>query len=371
MDFDFSEEQKQLKDYARRFLETNSSRSTVRGVLDAAATHDPQLWRGLADLGYMGTAIPESYGGLGLGYLELCVIAEELGRSLAPVPFSSSIYLAAECLLKAGSEAQKQAWLPKLASGKSIGTFALSEQVGAVSASRMDCYVSNGHLTGTKLPVVDGMIADIGIVAARNEGGLVDLYLAELCGNGVNRVPVSTIDPTRGHARLTFDKAPATPIGNTGQGWPQIEEMFNRAAVLFAFEQIGGADRALEMARDYALERRAFGRQIGSFQALKHMLADMYVAATLARSNAYFAAWALSTDAAELPQAAAAARISATQAFQQCSRNNIQVHGGMGFTWDSDCHLYYRRSNLLAINLGSILSWEDRLIDQLRSPIRA
>jgi len=159
MDFDFSEEQKQLKDYARRFLETNSSRSTVRVVLDAAATHDPQLWRGLGDLGYMGTAIPESYGGMGLGYLELCVIAEELGRSLAPVPFSSSIYLAAECLLKAGSEAQKQAWLPKLASGASIGTFALSEQVGAVSASRMDCYVSNGHLTGTKLPVVDGMIA--------------------------------------------------------------------------------------------------------------------------------------------------------------------------------------------------------------------
>jgi acyl-CoA dehydrogenase len=371
MDFDFSEEQKQLRDHARRFLETNSSRSTVRVVLDAAATHDPQLWRRLADLGYMGTAIPESYGGLGLGYLELCVIAEELGRSLAPVPFSSSIYLAAECLLKAGSEAQKQAWLPKLASGESIGAFALSEQVGAVSASRMDCYVSNGHLTGTKLPVVDGMIADICIVAARNEGGLVDLYLVELSGIGVNRVPVATIDPTRGHARLTFDKAPATPIGKTGQGWPQIEEMLNRAAVLFAFEQIGGADRALEMARDYALERRAFGRQIGSFQALKHMLADMYVAATLARSNAYFAAWALSTDAAELPQAAAAARISATQAFQLCSRNNIQVHGGMGFTWDSDCHLYYRRSNLLAINLGSILSWEDRLIDRLRSPIRA
>jgi acyl-CoA dehydrogenase len=371
MDFDFSDEQKQLKDYARRFLDVHSSRSAVRVVLDAAATHDPQLWRGLADLGYMGTAIPESYGGLGLGYLELCVIAEELGRSLAPVPFSSSIYLAAECLLKAGSEEQKHAWLPKLASGEFIGTFALSEQVGAVSESRMGCYVSNGHLTGTKLPVVDGMIADFCVVAARNDRGLVDLYLVEFSGNGVNRVPVPTIDPTRGHARLTFDNAPATLIGKTGEGWRHIEGVLNRAAVLFAFEQIGGADRALEMARDYALERRAFGRQIGSFQALKHMLADMYVAATLARSNAYFAAWALSTDAAELSQAAAAARISATQAYQLCSRNNIQVHGGMGFTWECDCHLYYRRSNLLAINLGSILSWEDRLIDQLRSPIRA
>jgi acyl-CoA dehydrogenase len=371
MDFDFSEEQKQLKDYVRRFLETNSSRSAVRVVLDAAATHDPKLWRGLAELGYTGTAIPEPYGGLGLGYLDLCVIAEELGRSLAPVPFSSSIYLATESLLLAGSEDQKTSWLPRLASGESIGTFALSEQVGAVSASRMECRVSNGHLTGTKLPVADGMIADFCVVAARNEGGLIDLYVVELSGDGVNRVPVPTIDPTRGHARLTFDGAPATLIGKMNEGWHYIEALLNRAAVLFAFEQIGGADRALEMARDYALERRAFGRQIGSFQALKHMLADMYVAATLARSNAYFAAWALSTDAAELPQAAAAARISATQAFQLCSRNNIQVHGGMGFTWESDCHLYYRRSNLLAINLGSILSWEDRLINQLRSPISA
>jgi alkylation response protein AidB-like acyl-CoA dehydrogenase len=366
MDLDFSEEQKQLKDYVRRFLEANSSAARI--VLDTGATHDSHLWRGLADLGYAGTAIPEPYGGLGLGYLELCVIAEELGRSLAPVPFSSSIYLATECLLMAGSEEQKQSWLPRLASGESIGTFALSEQVGAVSASRVECCVSNGRLTGTKLPVADGMIADFCIVAARNESSLIDLYLVELSGNGVDRVPVSTIDPTRGHARLTFDHAPATTVGKTGEGWSHIEGMLDRAAVLFAFEQIGGADFALEMARDYALERRAFGRQIGSFQALKHMLADMYVAATLARSNAYFAAWALSTDAAELPRAAAAARISATQAFQLCSRHNIQVHGGMGFTWESDCHLYYRRSNLLAINLGSISIWEDRLIDQLRSP---
>jgi acyl-CoA dehydrogenase len=360
MDLDFSEEQKQLKDHVRRFLEANGSAARI--VLDTGATHDSHLWRTLAELGYAGTAIPEPYGGLGLGYLELCVIAEELGRSLAPVPFSSSIYLATECLLQAGSEDQKKSWLPRLASGKSIGTFALSEQVGAVSASRMECCVSNGRLTGTKLPVADGMIADFCVVGARNERSLIDLYLVELSGNGVNRVPVSTIDPTRGHARLTFDHAPATTIGRSGEGWRHIEGMLNRAAVLFAFEQIGGADRVLEMARDYALARRAFGRQIGSFQALKHMLADM---------NAYFAAWALSTDAAELPQAAAAARISATQAFQLCSRNNIQVHGGMGFTWESDCHLYYRRSNLLAMNLGSILSWEDRLIDQLRSPIRA
>jgi acyl-CoA dehydrogenase len=140
----------------------------------------------------------------------------------------------------------------------------------------------------------------------------------------------------------------------------------DRAAILMAFEQLGGADRALEMARDYALERMAFGRQIGSFQAIKHMLADMYVSATLARSNAYYGAWALATGAAELPIAAATARVSATQAFQHCAKNNIQVHGGMGFTWAFDCHLFYRRSNALALSLGSLSAWEDLLIERMR-----
>ncbi len=175
-----------------------------------------------------------------------------------------------------------------------------------------------------------------------------------------------TLDPTRDHARLRFDGAPAEPLGVAGEGWRTIEAVQDRAAVLTAFEQVGGADRALEMARDYALERFAFGRQIGSFQAIKHMLADMYVSATLARSNAYWAAWALSTDAGELPEAAATARVSATQAFQHCAKNNIQVHGGMGFTWQFDCHLYYRRSNLLALSLGSLSTWEDKLVDRLR-----
>ena len=143
--------------------------------------------------------------------------------------------------------------------------------------------------------------------------------------------------------------------------------MLDRAAVLIAFEQVGGADRALEMGRDYALDRMAFGRPIGSFQAIKHILADMYVNATLARSNAYYAAWALSTNAAELAEAAAAARISATQGFQHCAKQNIQVHGGMGFTWEFDCHLYYRRSNALALALGSLSYWEDQLIDRMRT----
>ena len=178
---------------------------------------------------------------------------------------------------------------------------------------------------------------------------------------------METIDPTRSHARLTFAGAPADRLGAAGEGWAILTQVYDRAAILTAFEQVGGADRALEMARDYALERMAFGRPIGSFQAIKHMLADMYVAATLARSNAYYGAWALSTDAAELSEAAATARVSATQAFQHCSKNNIQVHGGMGFTWAFDCHLYYRRSNLLALNLGGLSQWEDKLIERMRA----
>ena len=181
------------------------------------------------------------------------------------------------------------------------------------------------------------------------------------------RTIIETLDPTRAHAKIDFVNTPAEPLGPKGHGWRILQDVLDRAAVLTAFEQVGGADRALEMARDYALDRMAFGRPIGSFQAIKHMLADMYVAATLARSNAYYGAWALSTGAAELPRAAATARVSATQAFQLCAKNNIQTHGGMGFTWEFDCHLYYRRANLLALSLGSLSQWEDKLITRMRA----
>jgi acyl-CoA dehydrogenase len=365
MNFEFSPEQLQLRDQARRFLEDKSSSTAVRAILEGPEPYDRALWRGLADMGFLGINIPEAYGGLGLGYLELCVVAEELGRALAPVPFSSSVYLATEFLLAAGSEAQKQAWLPKLASGEAVGTFALVEGVGQATPKSVRAKVAGGALTGTKLPVADGDVADFAIVAAQGDGGL-SLFLVDLTGAGVARTAVDTIDPTRSHARLEFSGAKAEPLGAPGEGWALIEAVFDKAAVLTAFEQVGGADKALMLARDYALERMAFGRPIGSFQAIKHMLADMYVSATLARSNAYYGAWALSSGAAELPEAAATARVSATQAFQHCARNDIQVHGGMGFTWAFDCHLYYRRSNLLALSLGSLTQWEDKLIERLR-----
>jgi len=371
MNFEFSDEQVQLRNEARRFLEAKCPPKAVRAILDGPEPFDRELWKGLAEMGFLGVAIPEAYGGLGAGYLELCVVAEELGRVAAPVPVSSSVFLATEFLLVAGSEAQKAALLPKLAAGEAIGTFALAEGVGPTAARAVKAQVSGGTLTGVKAPVPDGDVADFAIIAAcsgpRDAERGVSLYIVDLKGPGVTRSPVETIDPTRSHARIEFSAARVDPLGPPGEGWALIEAVFDRAAVLTAFEQVGGADRALEMARDYALERMAFGRPIGSFQAIKHMLADMYVSATLARSNCYYGAWALSTGASELGEAAATARVSATQAFQHCAKNNIQVHGGMGFTWAFDCHLYYRRSNLLALNLGSLSEWEDRLIDRLRA----
>jgi alkylation response protein AidB-like acyl-CoA dehydrogenase len=370
MNFDFSDDQKQLRDEARKFLTEKSPPKAVRTVLDGKVAYDKELWKGLAEMGFLGVAIPEEFGGAGAGHLELCVIAEEIGRALAPVPFSSTVYLAAEALLIAGSDAQKQKWLPKIASGEAIGTLALFEGKGNPSPKAIKLAAAGGALNGVKKPVPDGAIADFAVVAARTgssgRDADISLFLVDLKADGVEARELTNIDLTRGQAELTFKNAKAEPLGATGDGWSILSQVLDRAAVLMAFEQVGGADRSLEMGRDYALDRIAFGRPIGSFQAVKHMLADMYVSATLARSNCYYGAWALSTNAGELPEAAAAARISATQAFQHCSKNNIQVHGGMGFTWEFDCHMYYRRANAAALGLGSLSYWEDQLIDRMR-----
>jgi alkylation response protein AidB-like acyl-CoA dehydrogenase len=370
MNFDFSDDQKQLRDQARRFLTEQSPPRAVRAVLEGGAPYDRALWKGLAGMGFLGVAIPEAFGGAGAGHLELCVIAEEIGRVAAPVPFASTVYLAAEAIMLAGSDAQKAAWLPRIAAGDAIGALALFEGAGNPAPKAIRAVASNGMISGVKLPVADGAIADVAIVAARTattgRDSDIALFLVDLNGPGVARRALSTIDQAHGQAEIVFDNCKAEPLGAAGEGWSLLTRVLDRAAVLTAFEQLGGADRALEMGRDYALDRVAFGRPIGSFQAVKHMLADMYVAATLARSNCYYGAWALSTEAAELPQAAATARVSATQAFQHCAKNNIQVHGGMGFTWESDCHLYYRRANALALSLGSLSYWENQLIDRMR-----
>jgi acyl-CoA dehydrogenase len=369
MNFDFSDDQKMLKDQAHKFLSEKCTTKTVRNVFEGKEHFDKALWKQIGELGWTGTAIPENYGGLGLGYLELCVIAEEMGRALAPVPFSSTVYLFAEALLLAGSEDQKKRLLPKVASGEIVGTFARAEGPGAVLPKNIRTTLKGGKLNGKKIAVVDGPIADYCIVLARasdepGERGL-QLALVDLKTAGVKRVECNTLDASRGHADITFENANAEALGRSGEGWSDASRVLDRAAILTAFEQVGGADVCLAMAKDYALNRYAFGRPIASFQAIKHKLADMYVFNELARSNAYYGAWALHTGARELPLAAASARVSATQAFDYASKENIQTHGGMGFTWAVDCHFYYKRSKELGLALGPQRAWKDKLVTEL------
>ena len=361
MNFEFSEEQNLLREQAGAFLADNCPPAAVRAVLEGDAPCDRELWRKIAELGWTATTIPERHGGLGLSYLELCVIAEELGRVVAPVPFSSSAYLATEALLMAGSEAQKEAWLPRLASGAAIGAFALGEGAGEPSPRTLRTTATAGKLRGVKVPVADGDIADFAIVVAKSDAGDgASLHIAPL--EGVSRKPVRTLDPTRSHASIDFNGAEAELLGADGAGWGIVQRLLDRAAVMFAWEQAGGASAALEQAKEYALGRYAFGRPIAGHQAIKHKLANVYVKNTLARSNCYYGAWALSTGAAELPLAAATARVSAIEAYYFASKENIQTHGGMGFTWEFDCQFHYRRAKLLSVNIGSERAWQERLI---------
>jgi alkylation response protein AidB-like acyl-CoA dehydrogenase len=366
MDFDYSEEQKQLQQEARRFLLDRCPPSTVRAVLDnSAVSFDRRLWAGMAELGWLGAVIPEVHGGLGLRYVELCAIAEELGRAVAPVPFASTLYFFAETLLQAGSPAQQAQWLPKIARGELIGCFATAEGPGRPSGV-LTAAVEAGRITGVKIPVTDGDIADLAIVLA-SAAGAPGLYLVDLGQTSVERTPLSSLDGSRSVAILTFTGARAEPLGEKGAGLRLVDRILERAAVLLAFEQIGGADRCLQMARDYALQRYVFGRPIGSFQAIKHRLADMYVKNELARSNAYYAAWALDTDAGELPIAAASARLAASDAFDFAAKETIQIHGGMGFTWEADAHLFFRRARQLSLVAGAPAAWAERLVAALSS----
>jgi acyl-CoA dehydrogenase len=373
MDFDFSQEQYALRAELKKMLARECPLTSVRRILDGQAAFDRELWTAIGGMGIAGVSIPEEFGGLGLGYLELCVAAEECGRVLAPVPLSSSAYLATELILLAGTIEQKRTYLPRLAAGEAIGCLALTEGAGAPHPAAVRSMLQDGRVTGIKDVVADGDIADFAIFASRAEGGGtgISLSIVDLDQGGVTRTPVRTIDPTRSHARIAFDRVNAQPMACPGEGWQIIDAVLDRAAVLTSFEQLGGAERTMEMARDYALDRMAFGRPIGSFQAIKHMIADMFVEVTLARSNCYFAAWALSTDAPDHAESAAIAHFGATRAFQLCARNNIQVHGGIGFTWEADCHLYYRRANLLALSLGGASFWEDRLVRHLGERVPA
>jgi len=357
VNFDFSDDQKFLKDEARRFLAARAPLSLAHQVLDAPdAGHADGLWAEVAEQGWLGIAIPEAFGGLGASPIDLCAISEEIGRAVAPIPFASTVYLFAQAVMSAGSDAQKHDFLPRTASGIIRGSVAVTNRTG------YEVVVHDGRLTGEKLPVIDGLGAHYAVVLADEDGG-ESLYIVDL--TGAEREAVATVDPTRPIARIRFEATEGERLGGAGEGRAILKRVFDLAAVPMAFEQLGGADRCLEIARDFSLERYAFGRQIGSFQAIKHKLADLFIQNQLARSNCYFGAWAMATEATELPAAAAAARLSAGDAFWLAAKEGLHVHGGMGFTWESDCQLFYRRAQHLALALGSAKVWKDRLVEDV------
>jgi acyl-CoA dehydrogenase len=357
VNFDFSDDQRLLQEEVRRMLAATSTTAEVRRSLEGEAPYSEATWKQLLDMGAASAAIPEEYGGAGLGYLELCLVAEEAGRHLAPVPLASSIYLAAEALLHGGSEEQKQQWLPRLASGDLIATATLGCTESYLQTPPL---VFDGESVSGRLVLPDGMVADLAIARADDR-----LLLIDMAGPGATRKALPSLDPTRPYAALDFESTPAEELAGASSVAEMASRVLNGAAVLLAFEQLGGAQQALQASRDYALERRAFGRQIGSFQALKHKMADLYTANELARVHAYYGAWALSTDAPELALAAAAARVATTVAYNRAAEESIEIHGGIGFTWEMDCHLHFRRARYLGQLIGSEHAWRARLANEL------
>ena len=254
MNFDFSEEQKLLQKTASDFLEEHCPLSVTREVLESDTPYSQDLWKGVAEMGWLGAAVPESYGGAGFGHLELALLAYEIGRALAPIPFSSSVYLATEALLMAGSDAQKEQHLPGLAAGERIGTLAILERAGRPGPGSIETTFADGRLSGRKLPVPDGDVAGLAVVAAKDRGG-ISLVLVDLAGDGVERQSLREIDPSRSLASVTFRDAPAERLGDAGSGWEIVQRLLDRAAVLMAFEQTGGASRAFDVTKDFTLGR--------------------------------------------------------------------------------------------------------------------
>jgi acyl-CoA dehydrogenase len=355
----YTDEQRQIRGEARRFLEESYSGERLKALLLVQGRYDDDLWRASRDMGWTAITVPEAYGGLGLGALELGIIAEECGRVACGAPFLTTSFAVSEAVRVWGDEALKQDMLPRIAGGEVVGTFAFAEAVGETLPAAPRAEFRDGRLYGAKISVVAAAVADLAVVLAA-EG----LFVADLRMDGVRRIAIDTFDNSRCVADLHFDGLPATRL-NAPKG--AAATLVDRLAVIAAFEQVGGADSCMQRARDYANERQAFGQPIGKFQAIKHRVAEMYVANELARGNALRAAIDVAGDAADLPLHAAAARLSATAAYEFASREAIQIHGAIGVTWEHDLHLHYRRSRTLSLELGSTMIWEDTLVDALKA----
>jgi alkylation response protein AidB-like acyl-CoA dehydrogenase len=356
MNFAFSEEQDELRTAVRRFLEDKSPETEVRRLMETTEGYDTAVWSQMADqLGLQSLTIPEEFGGSGFSYVELIVVLEEMGAALLCAPFFSTVALGANALLTSGDDSAKADLLPGIASGETIATLAFTEDsgrwdIGGVTLSASpagDGWTLNGH----KSFVLDGHVADLILVVAKTDAG-VSLFSVAGDAAGLTRTPLATMDQTRKQARLEFDGTPARLIGSDGGAEAGLSKTLDLAAVALAAEQVGGAQRCLDTAVEYAKTRIQFGRPIGSFQAIKHKCADMLLEVESSKSAAYYAGWAAAEDSDELPVVASLAKSYCSEAYFHAAAENIQIHGGIGFTWEHPAHLYFKRAKSSELLFG-------------------
>jgi len=371
MKFNFTDEQQEFRSVLRRFLEDKSSTTEVRRLMETDEGCDPEVWRQLSqELGLTAIHIPESYGGQGFGVGELAIAVEEMGRALLCAPYFASTVLAATAILKAGSEDQKQLMLPDIASGETVATLALAEDSGAWDTSGVAMIATaNGDkftLEGTKSFVLDGCTAGVIVVVARKAGSSGDdgVSFFTVAGDaaGLKRAQLNFMDPTRKLARLTFSGVEAELLGEEGGAAGPLAETLDVAAICLANEMVGGAERLRESAVEYANMRVQFGRAIGSFQTLKHKAADMLLETELAKSAAYYAAAAADEHDEEVSALASLAKAAAADVYMQTAVHTVQIHGGIGFTWDNDTHLWFKRAKSSEVFLGGSAYHRERMM---------
>jgi len=355
MDFGFNEEQEMLRKSARDFLARETPMTYVRRMMEDEVGYSEEVWRKMAELGWMGLILPEKYGGAGLDMVDLVVVLEEMGRVVMPGPFFATVLLGALTVLEAGSEAQKDRYLKAIAAGELKATLATLEPNGRWDAGGIEATAvadSSGFmLSGTKLFVPDAHVADLLVVGARTEKGSgeegISLFVLDVPKAGVTITPLKTMDQTRKLCEVALDKVRVGPdalIGPRGGGWSILKRVNDRAKTALCAEMCGGAERVLEMSVEYAKVRVQFDRPIGSFQAIQHKCANMLLLVESAKSATYYAAWAVANDVPEAPLAAAMAKSYTSDAYRVVAGEGIQIHGGIGFTWEHDMHLYFKRA---------------------------
>ena len=356
MNFAFTDEQDELRKTVRAFLESKSPETAVREQMETERGYDTAVWGQMGEqMGLMGLHIPEEFGGMGFGYVELGVVLEEMGRALLCAPYFSTVVLAANALLQSGDDAAKAKYLPGIASGATIATLAVAEKAGTWEESGVTLTAKNSGgtwtLSGEKLYVTDGHTASLVLVIARTAKGLA-LFAVDGSAKGLARRALATMDQTRKQAALEFSNVTAELIGADGDGARILSTVMDLAAVGLAAEQVGGAQKVLDMAVEYAKVRVQFGRPIGSFQAIKHKCADMLLEVESAKSAAYYAMWCASEMNDELSQVASLAKAYCSEAYFHATAENIQIHGGIGFTWEHPAHLYFKRAKSSELMFG-------------------